>query len=60
MFRRGRKKIEDWKKDKRAEKFAKRIEEEEIDNSRSFEWLKMEPRIMKMKGLFLQYRTKVS
>ena len=38
--KRQKENIEDWKKNKRAGKFAKRIEEEEIDKSRSFEWLK--------------------
>ena len=38
--KRQRENIEDWKKNKRAGKFAKHIEEKEIDKSRSFELLK--------------------
>ena len=32
--------VKDWKDNKRAGRFAKRIEDEEIDRDRSFEWLK--------------------
>ena len=41
-FVQGRQKenIRDWKNNKRAGRFAKRIEEEEIDKNGSFEWLK--------------------
>ena len=38
--KRQKENTEDWKKNKRAGRFAQRIDEEEIDKSRSLEWLK--------------------
>jgi len=38
--KRQKENTEDWKKNKRAGAFAKRIDEAEIDKNRSFEWLK--------------------
>ena len=32
--------MEDWKKNKRAGRFANRMEEQEVDKNKSFEWLK--------------------
>ena len=38
--KRQKENLEDWKKNKRAGVFAKRVQEEEIDRNKSFEWLK--------------------
>merc|ERR1712030_239173 len=38
--RRQKENQEDWKKNKRAGVFAKRVQEQEIDQASSFEWLK--------------------
>ena len=40
MDRRQKQNQEDWKKNKRAGVFAKRVQELEIDQDKSFEWLK--------------------